>query len=359
LSQGKKDACIVGDGWTSTPGAHDDFMEGDGGMAEEDVGEMVPEEEGEVRWDDSHEPGEIIEGYNGMEPGHNAGTMDVPNRPLPPLLHSAQCAINHPTPLPSLNTSDGAISEPQSISLNSPKRSVSALPLSFGPSPGPTSHFPAPSHQSNQGPMSSSPVSHTHSPTASSPSFQASNLFGDTGTENMETSPMMSTFSTHAQKAVGGASLGKGKQPMSLKGPCSHNSSSPTTSQASSLSRKRSHDVSSEISNKIADASDLLIRHIQDSLEARVETKRLKYEAVHQYRELRAREQHGEHEHQLQLMMEKNQHLLSLVNSENKKLKLELELEKLRIHCMELELMQGSSSGSGATGSPLGTDHTD
>ena len=147
-------------------------MEGDGGMAKEDNGEVAPEEEGEVRQDDSCEPGEIIERYNGRVPGHGAGTMDVPDRPPPPSLHSAQHAANCPTPLLSLNTSDSAMSEHRPISLNSPKHSINAPPSSFGPSPGP------PSHQSNQDPMNDSPVSLPHSPATTSPSFQALNFFG-------------------------------------------------------------------------------------------------------------------------------------------------------------------------------------
>ena len=85
LSQGKKDSCIVGDGWTSSPGTQDDVGEGDSGMAKEDDKGMVLDEDGEDgegRWDNSQEPGEIMEEY-GMKPGHSgAGTMDVPSGPL-------------------------------------------------------------------------------------------------------------------------------------------------------------------------------------------------------------------------------------------------------------------------------------
>ncbi|KIM58471.1 hypothetical protein SCLCIDRAFT_28017 [Scleroderma citrinum Foug A] len=352
LSQGKKDTCIVGDGWTGSPGAQDDLGEGDGGMAEEEEEEeeMALDEDSEGRQNDSHEPGEIIEGY-GMEPGHSgAGTMDVPSRPPSLTLQSAGHTANHSTPLPPLNTSDSAMSEHRSISLNSPKLSV---PPSFGASPGSASYFPASSHWSNQDPMHESPVSSgPRSPTTTSPSVQASNLFGDMEIGNTETSPMMSVFSTHAKKATGSASLGKGKQPMSSKGARTHTSASPVNSQGSS--HKRSHDVTTDISTKINDTSDVLRRHIQEGTGTKVEVKRLKYEATHQYRELKAREQCGEREHELQLIMENNQHLLAMASSKNDRLKLELELERLRIHRLELELVQGSpSGGASAAGSLL------
>ncbi|KIM54678.1 hypothetical protein SCLCIDRAFT_30908 [Scleroderma citrinum Foug A] len=290
LLQGKKDTCIVGDGWTDSPGAQNDLGEGDGGMAEEEEEEeMALDEDGEGRRNDSHEPGEIIEGY-GMEPGHSgAGTMDVPTS----------------------------------------------------------------SHQSNQDPMHESPVSSSpHSPTTTSPSIQASNLFGDMEIGNTETSPMMSVFSTHAKKATGSASLGKGKQPMSSKGARTHTSASPVNSQGSS--RKCSHNVATDISTKINDTSNILLHYIQEGIGTKVEVKRLKYEATHQYRELKAHEQCGEREHELQLIMENNQHSLTMATSENDRLKLELELERLRICCLELELVQGSpSGGASAAGSPL------
>ncbi|KIM53938.1 hypothetical protein SCLCIDRAFT_31489 [Scleroderma citrinum Foug A] len=351
LSQGKKDTCIVGDGWTGSPGAQDNLGEGDGGMAEEEEEEeMVLDEDGEGRRNDSHEPGEIIEGY-GMEPGHSgAGTMDVPSRPPSLSLQSAGHAANHSTPLLPLNTSDSAMSEHRSISLNSPKLSV---PPSFGASPGSASYFPASSHRSNQDPMHESPVSSgPHSPATTSPSIQASNLFGDMEIGNTETSLMMSVFSTHAKKATGSASLGKGKQPMSSKGARTHTSASPVNSQGSSC--KCSHDVATDISTKINDTSDVLLCHIQEGTGTKVEVKRLKYEATHQYRELKAREQCGEREHELRLIMENNQHSLTMASSENDRLKLELELERLRICRLELELVQGSpSGGASAAGSLL------
>ena len=347
LSQGKKASYVVGNGWAGSPGAQNDG-EGDGGMAEEDDEDMVLDEDGEGRRNDSQEPGEIMEDY-GMEPGHSgAGTIDVPSRPLSLSLHSAGHTANHSTPLPPLNTNDIAMSE-RSISLNSPKRTV---PLSFGASPGPTSYFPASSHRSNQDPIYDSPISSgTQSPiTAESPSVQASNLFGDMEIGSSETSPIMSVFSTHAEKA-GGVGVGKGKQPMSLKGARTHTSTSPGNSQGGS--RKRSHDLTTDISTKITNTSDLLLCHIQEGTGTKVEVKRLKYEATHQYRELKAREHHVEREHQLRLTMEKNQHSLAMATSENDKLKLELELEKLKICRLELELGQRSSSGgASAAGSP-------
>ena len=228
----------------------------------------------------------------------------------------------------------------QSISLNSPKHTV---PPSFGASPGPTSYFPASSHRSNQDPIYDSPISSgTQSPvTAESPSVQASNLFGDMEIGSSETSPIMSVFSTHAKKA-GGVGVGKGKQPVSLKGAHTHTSTSPGNPQGGS--RKRSHDLTMDISTKITNTCDLLIRHIQEGTGTKVEVKCLKYEATHQYRELKAREHRIECEHELWLTMEKNQHLLAMATSKN---------DKLRIHRLELELGQGSSSGgASAAGSP-------
>ena len=74
----------------------------------------------------------------------------------------------------------------------------------------------------------------------------------------------------------------------------------------------------------------------------------LKYEATHQYRELKACE------HELWVIMKNNQHLLTMATSENDRLKLELELERLRICCLKLESAQGSPSGdASAAGSPL------
>ena len=84
-----------------------------------------------------------------------------------------------------------------------------------------------------------------------------------------------------------------------------------------------------------------------------MEVKYLKYEANHQYRELKACEHCGEHEHELQVIMKNNQHSIVTTTSENNRLKLELELEKLRIYQLELELAQGSPfSGTSAAGSP-------
>ena len=348
LSQGTKDSCIAGDGWTSSPGAQNDVGEGDGGMAEEEDKEMVLDKDGEDRRYDSQEPGEIIEEY-GMEPGHSgAGTMDVPSRPPLLSLCLARYTANRSTPLPPLNTNDSAMSE-QSISLNSLKH---FLPQSFGASSGPTSYFPASSYQSNQDPMHESPISSgAQSPvTTESPSIQALNLFGEMEFGSSETSPMMSVFSAHMKKASG---VGKEKQPMSSKGTHTHTSTSPVNLQGSSGSHKRSHGLTTSISTKITDTSDVLLRHIQEGAGTKVEVKCLKYEANHQYRELKACEQHGECEHELWVIMENNQHSIAMATSENNRLKLELELERLRIRRLELELTQGSSStGTSAAGSP-------
>ena len=164
-----------------------------------------------------------------------------------------------------------------------------------------------------------------------------------------ETSPIMSVFSTHAKKASS-VGVGKGKQPMSLKGARTHTSTSPGNSQGGS--RKHSHDLITDISTKITNTSDLLLCHIQEGTGTKVEVKHLKYEATYQYRELKAREHCVEREHELRLTMEKNQHSLAMATSENDKLKLELELEKLKIHWLELELGQGSSSGGASAASP-------
>ena len=75
-------------------------------MAEEDDEDMVLDEDGEGRWNDSQEPGEIMEDY-GMEPGHSGtGTIDVPSRPPSLSLRSAGHTANCSTPLPPLNTSE-------------------------------------------------------------------------------------------------------------------------------------------------------------------------------------------------------------------------------------------------------------
>ena len=139
---------------------------------------------------------------------------------------------------------------------------------------------------------------------------------------------------------------------MSSKGARTHTSASPVNSQGSS--HKCSHDVTTDISTKINDTSDVLLCHIQEGTGTKVEVKRLKYEATHQYRELKAHEQCGECEHELRLIMENNQHSLAMASSENNRLKLELELERLRIRRLELELVQGSpSGGASAAGSLL------
>ena len=143
------------------------------------------------------------------------------------------------------------------------------------------------SYQSNQDPMHELPISlGVQSPvTTESPSIQASNLFGEMELRSSETSPMMLVFFAHVKKA---SSVGKGKQPMSLKGAHMHTSTSSVNLQGSSGSRKRSHDLTTNISTKITDTSDILLHHIQEGAGTKVEVKRLKYEANHQYRELKA-----------------------------------------------------------------------
>ena len=75
-------------------------------MAEEDNEDMVLDEDGEGRRNDSQEPGEIMEDYS-MEPGHSGtGTIDVPSRPPSLSLRSAGHTANRSTPLPPLNTSE-------------------------------------------------------------------------------------------------------------------------------------------------------------------------------------------------------------------------------------------------------------
>ena len=73
---------------------------------------------------------------------------------------------------------------------------------------------------------------------------------------------MMSVFSTHVKKSIGSVSLGKGMQPISLKGAHTHTSTSPVSSQGSS--HKCSHDVTTDISTKITDTSNVLLCHIQE-----------------------------------------------------------------------------------------------
>lgn len=114
---------------------------------------------------------------------------------------------------------------------------------------------------SNQDPMHELPISlGAQSPiTTESPSIQASNLFGDMEIGSGETSLMMLMFSAHAKKA---SSVRKRKQPMSSKGAHTHTSTSPVSSQGGSGTCKHSHNLTTNISTKITNTSNIPLHHI-------------------------------------------------------------------------------------------------
>ena len=92
-----------------------------------------------------------------------------------------------------------------------------------------------------------------------SPSIRASNLFGDMEIRSGKTSLMMLMFSAHAKRA---SSVGKGKQPVYSKGTHPHTSTSPVSSQGGSGSCKHSHNLTTNISTKVTNTSNIPLHHI-------------------------------------------------------------------------------------------------
>ncbi|KAI5990635.1 hypothetical protein EDD15DRAFT_2197944 [Pisolithus albus] len=160
------------------------------------------------------------------------------------------------------------------------------------------------------------------------------------------------TLTSHARRA-GAGNKGKMKaapdvSPFNLGVPTRAPSSS-----GSSVAHKRPRDLNSEVSTKISETSDSLICQIQNSADAKNETKRMRYEAQIVGKELRSPDKNAQHEHDLKLKMVEKEHELSIetektkqASERTKQLELELQIEQVRIARLEAE-RKGSGAAEG------------
>ncbi|KAG1727126.1 hypothetical protein EDB19DRAFT_1914346 [Suillus lakei] len=142
-------------------------------------------------------------------------------------------------------------------------------------------------------------------------------------------SQMMKSLTVHSRKASGAHHSG-------------HTSSDqdsdplPTTSNRS-VSRKRPRDMAAEFNTKLNDASDNLMRHIQDSTTAKVEHKCLKIESKLASIELKARLSRDKREHVLRSTSAAQSHERAMADERTRQLELEIKLEQVKLERLALE----------------------
>ncbi|KIJ57902.1 hypothetical protein HYDPIDRAFT_34688 [Hydnomerulius pinastri MD-312] len=327
-------------------------------------------------------------------------TLDLPSGSLSPPGHDItpphslhrQSALWLParpsmTPLPYLNTNTGALVSQGYISLNLPTNPPAGLPpvqstgtpYGFGGPSAPRSSIssgipplapPMPRSQVSPGVSSSvpptpsavSPGTPPSAPPAPRSTASSSSRLPSVARPSSDTSapgrslvensnnPVMSdvvhTFSVHAHKGKGNgkASSSSAKSKLWQASATSSTStsslapSSPSSSitGSSSGSRKRPRDMTSEISAKLSSTSDLIVRQIQSTSEAKVETKRMKIEAGIMSWELKLRDHRAQREHDLWQSMVAHEHECAMASKKTRQLELELEIEKMHIRRLEI-----------------------
>ncbi|KAI5990738.1 hypothetical protein EDD15DRAFT_2369449 [Pisolithus albus] len=150
--------------------------------------------------------------------------------------------------------------------------------------------------------------------------------------ESPSTISVLNTLSSHARK-----DMGKTKVTTAIKSTSLNIPPHAPSSSGSSAACKQSRDAGSDISMKLTEASDTLVQQIQNSAEAKSDTKRMRIEAEVIGKELRARDKHAQREHGLKMRMVENEHELSMAGQKTKQLELELQLEQARIARLEAE----------------------
>ncbi|KIK14992.1 hypothetical protein PISMIDRAFT_16838 [Pisolithus microcarpus 441] len=147
---------------------------------------------------------------------------------------------------------------------------------------------------------------------------------------------MLNTLSSHAWRASTSTSISLGKEDKG-KSPTGVNSTSlivPScvpSSSGSSAACKQSRDVASDVSAKLTETSDLLIRQIQNSAKANSQTKQMKIQALVVAKELKAHDKNAQRKHDLKLKIAENNHELSMANEKTKQLELKSQLEMVRL----------------------------
>jgi hypothetical protein len=168
---------------------------------------------------------------------------------------------------------------------------------------------------------------------------------------DIATSRMMTTLTMHSRKASATSSLGA-RRALNTPGHTSSDQDSdlsPTTfhSRSTSASRKRPRDVTADVTTKLNEVSDTLVRHIQDSSLSKIENKRLRIESKVLGRELKARETRAEREHELRTSMAAQTHERAMADEKTRQLELELKLEQVKLERERLA-MEKSGGGDGA-----------
>jgi hypothetical protein len=144
------------------------------------------------------------------------------------------------------------------------------------------------------------------------------------------TSRMMKSLTVHSCKASGAHHSGHTTSSDQDSDPL------PTTSNRS-VSHKRPRDMAAEFNTKLNNASDSLMRHIQDSTTAKVEHKRLKIESKLASIELKARLSRDEREHVLRSTSAAQSHERAMADEWTRQLELEIKLEQVKLECLALE----------------------
>ncbi|KAG2154157.1 uncharacterized protein EDB93DRAFT_1248364 [Suillus bovinus] len=110
----------------------------------------------------------------------------------------------------------------------------------------------------------------------------------------------------------------------------------PSTSSRS-VSRKWPRDATSEFNAKLNNASDSLMRHIQDSSTAKAKHKCLKIKSKLASMELRACVTRDEREHMLWSASAAQSHERAMADEQTKQLELEIKLEQVKLEHLALE----------------------
>jgi len=94
---------------------------------------------------------------------------------------------------------------------------------------------------------------------------------------------------------------------------------------------------------RISEASDTIVRQIQETTKANTDTKRMRIEAQIVAKELKSRDSHAQHEHELKQQMLVHEHERSMASEKARLLELELHLEETKLRRLEAQVQAGEA----------------
>jgi len=95
---------------------------------------------------------------------------------------------------------------------------------------------------------------------------------------------------------------------------------------------------------RISEASDTIVRQIQETTKANTDTKQMRMEAQIVVKELKSRDSHAQCEHELKQQMLVHEHEWSMASEKARLLEFELRLEETKLRHLEAQVQAGEAS---------------